>query len=262
MAADQVLLESAASDVATLRFYGWSQPTLSLGYFQPANSRLGDKRLASLPFVRRPTGGQTLVHDHEITYALAFPCRPPWQPEAEKPSAWLGRMHTVVADALRTLGVETDVAGGSPIPMRANLQETLESRLQPAKAGTPAMQPNYARSSSGKPETLCFLQPVTGDLLIGPHKIAGSAQRRHRGALLQHGAVLLSASAHAPILLGVEELTGTRLRPSELCDAIARQFSERFSCRLIPVEWSESEGLKIAALVKAQYANEAWNLKR
>jgi lipoyl(octanoyl) transferase len=229
MAADQVLLESAASGVATLRFYGWSQPTLSLGYFQPANTRLGDNRLASLPFVRRPTGGQTLVHDHEITYALAFPCRPPWQPEAEKPSAWLGRMHAVVADALRALGVETNVASGSP---------------------------------TSKEISLCFLQPVAGDLLIGPHKIAGSAQRRHRGALLQHGAVLLSASAQAPILLGLEELTGTRVRPSELCDAIARQFSERFSCRLIPGEWGESERLKIATLVKAQYANEAWNLKR
>jgi lipoyl(octanoyl) transferase len=229
MAADQVLLESAASGVVTLRFYGWSQPTLSLGYFQPANTRLGDNRLTSLPFVRRPTGGQTLVHNHEITYALAFPCRPPWQSEAEKPGAWLGRMHAVVADALRALGIETDVASGS---------------------------------LAGNEKSLCFLQPVAGDLLIGPHKIAGSAQRRHRGALLQHGAVLLSASAHAPILLGLEELTGTRVRPSELCDAIARQFSERFSCRLTPGEWGESERLKVAALAKDQYAREAWNLKR
>ena len=229
MAADEVLLESAANGVATLRFYGWSEPTLSLGYFQPANSRLGDDRLASLPFVRRPTGGQTLVHDHEITYALALPWGSQWQPKAEKPSTWLGRMHTVVAEALRGLGVEVDFARGSP---------------------------------TGSEKSLCFLQPILGDLLIGPHKVAGSAQRRHRGALLQHGAILLAASAHAPILRGVEELTGTRLRTSELWQAIARQFSERFSCRLIPGEWGESERIRVAALIKDQYANEAWNLKR
>ena len=46
MAADEMLLESAAQGVASLRFYGWSEATVSLGYFQPAAARLADPLLA------------------------------------------------------------------------------------------------------------------------------------------------------------------------------------------------------------------------
>ena len=35
MAADEVLLEGALAGVASLRCYGWTTPTVSLGYFQP-----------------------------------------------------------------------------------------------------------------------------------------------------------------------------------------------------------------------------------
>src|SRR5262249_13270053 len=73
VATDEALLESALAGVATLRFYGWSEPTLSLGYFQSHTIRLADPLLAELPFVRRPSGGDTLVQHHELTYALALP---------------------------------------------------------------------------------------------------------------------------------------------------------------------------------------------
>src|SRR5262245_26530345 len=79
MAADETLLEGAGRGVASLRFYGWSEATLSLGYFQPARRRFDAERLASLPFVRRPSGGDALVHHHELTCALALPAGRPWQ---------------------------------------------------------------------------------------------------------------------------------------------------------------------------------------
>ena len=53
MATDEALLEAALAGVATLRFYGWSPPTLSLGYFQSERLRLADPLLAALPFVPR-----------------------------------------------------------------------------------------------------------------------------------------------------------------------------------------------------------------
>ena len=73
MAADETLMASAAAGVASLRFYGWPEATLSLGYFQAEKLRLCDPRLAGLPFVRRPSGGATLIHHHELTYCLALP---------------------------------------------------------------------------------------------------------------------------------------------------------------------------------------------
>src|SRR5438093_13282662 len=93
MAADEALLESAVAGAASLRFYGWAEATLSLGYFQPERSRQQYARLARLPFVRRPSGGHALVHHHEVTYALALPVGRPWQ--AGEP--WLCRMHEIIA---------------------------------------------------------------------------------------------------------------------------------------------------------------------
>ena len=67
MAADEALLESAARGVASLRFYTWTEPMLSLGYFQPAEERQADANLARLAWVRRATGGAAIVHHHELT---------------------------------------------------------------------------------------------------------------------------------------------------------------------------------------------------
>src|SRR2546429_99084 len=80
MAADEALLESASlSNVASFRAYAWTEATLSLGYFQPSALRLTDPLLAPLPYVRRASGGATLVHHREVTYALALPAGAPWQ---------------------------------------------------------------------------------------------------------------------------------------------------------------------------------------
>src|ERR671938_8152 len=79
MAADDVLLAAAVEGVPSLGFYAGAPPTLSLGYFQRADERLADPKLAALPFVRRASGGGALVHHHEVTYALALPAGPPWQ---------------------------------------------------------------------------------------------------------------------------------------------------------------------------------------
>src|SRR5215212_9694807 len=101
MAADEALLESAADrGTATLRFYTWGEPTLSLGYFQPAAGR---ERTPGLAWVRRSTGGAAIVHHHELTYALALPAGPPWQAK----ESWVCRFHQIVAAALRESGIES-----------------------------------------------------------------------------------------------------------------------------------------------------------
>ena len=79
MAADEVMLRSAADGIASLRFYGWAQATVSLGYFQSHVANRADPKLGALPWVRRPSGGATLVHHHALTYALALPPGDAWQ---------------------------------------------------------------------------------------------------------------------------------------------------------------------------------------
>ena len=226
MAADEVLLHSAATGIPALRFYGWTEATLSLGYFQPERLRQQDTVLAALPWVRRPTGGETLVHHHELTYALALPAGPLSQ--TAKP--WSERMHVIIARALATLGVS--------------------ARLH---------QPGEETGSSG---FLCFQHFTPGDLLIGSAKITGSAQRRQRKALLQHGGILLASSPFTPHLQGIEELTGRRV-PPEVCIAeVGEEFSRESNLRLLKTEWTGEEKKLVEELAVRKYGNEAWNGKR
>jgi lipoate-protein ligase A len=226
MAADETLLESALAGVASLRFYDWSEPTLSIGYFQPAAARDGDRRLARLPLVRRPTGGHALVHHYELTYALALPADAGWQ--AGEP--WATRMHGIIAAALDGLGVAT----------------------KPDRTCPPA-------PFTG---TLCFKHHTPGDLVIGSSKVVGSAQRRRRGALLQHGAVLLMVSPFAPNLAGLKELTNLALSAPVVREAVAAEFVRRTSRELQPGDWTEAEMRRIKELTAGRYSQDSWNRKR
>jgi lipoate-protein ligase A len=225
MAADEVLLEAASAGDAALRFYGWAEPTVSLGYFQPHARLLDAPRLAGLPWVRRPSGGLTLVHHHEITYALALPAGPLWQ--AGEP--WLRRMHGVIAAALAEFGVT------------ARLHE----------------------SSDLHPDTpLCFRHFTAGDLLVGGAKVGGSAQRRPRGALMQHGGILLAQSLYTPELPGIRELTGRDLAVVDTCAAVSRALVREMGWSLAPRGWTDGEAARVEQLVAEKYGRREWNEKR
>jgi lipoate-protein ligase A len=229
MALDETLLHSAQQGQATLRFYGWSEPTLSLGYFQPESVRHQDAHLAALPWVRRPSGGATLVHHHEVTYALALPAGPPWQ-TGECAACWLRHMHEIVARGLADLGVPSRLH--TPLPDQTN------------------------------PGFLCFRHFTPGDVLIGLGKVAGSAQRRQRGALLQHGGILLAASPLTPILPGILELTACRVSPEEVVKRVSERFAWKTGWALVGGELTGEERRLAAELASAKYSSDAWNRKR
>jgi len=226
MAADEALLESAQAGIASLRFYGWSTATVSLGYFQPDKARRDDERLANLPYVRRPTGGGALVHHHELTYALALPASSPWQSRGQE--SWLCRMHTIIAEALGELDVTPET-----VPQE-----------QPARS------------------LLCFHHLTRGDLVFGSAKVVGSAQRRQRGALLQHGSVLLAASLHAPTLPGIRELTGRAVSIPDFASALEKAFVAKTGWTLTAGDWTPPEQGRVEELVRIKYGRPAWNQKR
>ena len=226
MAADDALLAAAAGGVAGLRFYTWPRPTASLGYFQPAADRRTNPAWAGLDWVRRPTGGAMLVHHHELTYAFALPPGRDWQPPGE---SWLCRAHHAITDVLRGFGVET-----------AAVVCGRERKLGPA---------------------LCFRHQTAGDLLAGGSKVVGSAQRKSAGALLQHGGILLAASPAAPELPGIAELTGVRLDPVTLTQALAAGFAAAFGWDLRPADWSAADET-VMTEAAAKYRSDAWNDKR
>ena len=74
MAVDEaLLLDAAENGIATLRFYEWSEPTLSLGYFQRYDDRYSHAASRDCAIVRRQTGGGAILHDRELTYSLTLP---------------------------------------------------------------------------------------------------------------------------------------------------------------------------------------------
>jgi lipoate-protein ligase A len=227
MAADEAMLESAVRGVASLRFYTWAAPTLSLGYFQPAEDRAADPNLARLAWVRRSTGGAAIVHDRELTYALALPPGREWA-SAEH---WICRFHHVLQRVLKARGVESHaVACGE------------EQKLGPV---------------------VCFLHQTPGDLLIGGSKVAGSAQRKMRGALLQHGSILLHRSEFVPHLAGINDRPGApNFTPEELAGLLAAAFADDTGWELVPGAWTAEERDRTAAIRAEKYANRDWNEKR
>lgn len=227
MAADESLLRSAMNGSRSLRFYGWTTATLSLGYFQPATVRLSDPLLSQLPFVRRPSGGATLVHHHELTYCLALPPGSPWQ----SGEAWMPRMHRIITTALCDVG------------LTGKVQSVVAN---PIKHG----------------EVLCFQQFTPGDLLSVGKKVVGSAQRKHRGALMQHGSILLAQSEYTPTLPGLRETCGVSILPEQVQAAVVTVFTRDSGWRLQSDDWTIEERRSVDELIAEKYSTPAWNEKR
>lgn len=214
MAMDQAMLEQTAGDgIVRLRFYEWSEPTVSLGYFQryseylkrrnvPVSVNLSDPSADScesgLPpaIVRRATGGGAIVHHYDWTYSIAIPAEMDEQQKTVGASCGLYyRVHEAVVSWLNcSLEDSAD---------KAALWKIRPESMQ-LDAGCAAS--HGGQCASGANAFLCFDRRSPGDVIVGPHKVMGSAQRRHRSAVLQHGSLLLATSPFAPSLKGLRQL--------------------------------------------------------
>jgi lipoyl(octanoyl) transferase len=182
MAIDDAMLEFADEHrVVLLRLYQWAEPTLSLGYFQRASDRELHLPSSHLQMVRRTTGGGAIVHHHDLTYSLAVPQS---SSSVGAAPAIYEAVHRVIVEWLRELGLAAQQWRET-----YNLQTT-----------------TVAATATSKAEFLCFHRRSEGDVVVGEHKVLGSAQRRSQGALLQHGSLLIAQSVHAESLLGLREI--------------------------------------------------------
>jgi lipoate-protein ligase A len=157
MALDEALLEAAARlDAPVLRFYGWTQPAATFGYFQKFSAV--ERATLLRPLVRRPTGGGIVPHDSDWTYSFAVPPHQEWHSLAAIES--YRRIHEWIQRAFAKMKIPTELA--------------------PDKKAT-----------GGSPEIPgeCFTGHEKFDLLWHGKKIAGAAQRRNKLGLLIQGSV-------------------------------------------------------------------------
>jgi len=232
MAADEVLLHRVGPGESppTLRFYQWDPPAISLGYFQKyAEYEALPPPAGDLPVVRRLTGGGAIIHDVELTYSLVVP-------GGHSLARHRNLLYETVHNSLIAALAEFDVA----------------ARLHQSQDPTPR----------GEEPFLCFRRRAGGDVVAGPTKIAGSAQRRRRGAVLQHGSVLLARSAAAPELQSLLDLASAPLDK----DRLIAGWCETLRCRLAllfePKPLAEHQRHRAAELVRSKYATDHWTRNR
>jgi lipoate-protein ligase A len=252
MAVDEVLLLDAAdNNIATLRFYRWTEPTLSLGYFQRYDDRYQHESSRSCAIVRRQTGGGAILHDREITYSIALPASHPFARHSES-------LYVEVHDAfIAAIADQLSAVVGQSAKLRRNeVSSTLSSTSEPF---------------------MCFERRAVGDVVFvpaepgrlpgaglppcGDWKVLGSAQRRSRGALLQHGSLLLAASPAAPELPGLADLTSWNVTsefPKLLADSVQQALKMRFFPAKLPPQLQSKAG----ELANNKYGSAAWTKRR
>jgi len=158
MALDEALLEAVSRlGKPVLRFYGWTEPAATFGYFQ----KYADVERVTLlqPLIRRPTGGGIVPHDADWTYSLVFPPGHEWH--LLKAEESYRRVHEWIRSAFAKLNVITELAPCSQKYAIRNPQSAIG----------------------------CFVGYTKFDLLWNGKKIAGAAQRRNKMGLLIQGSV-------------------------------------------------------------------------
>ena len=226
---DHSLLLWAASgpDRFAARTYGWARPTLSLGRAEPFPGGFDEAALeaAGIDVARRPTGGDAVLHDEEVTFAVAASIPGPWR---LRPRGFVTRVAESLADALRSLGLDAGVVPHA------------EWRV-PAETGSrDAPLPPGARP--------CFARAAAGEVQVAGMKTAGIASRFTRGAALCHASVPLTARHRdvaafrrdpAPALAeirlharSVGEALGRAPDPAAMEARILQALEERFGVRL------------------------------
>jgi lipoate-protein ligase A len=230
MAVDEAILTSAADGGApTLRFYWWEVPTLSLGYFQEYDDREGHAASRQCPCVRRASGGGAIMHDREITYSFAAP-----------PGSVWAKNHLSIYDIFHSTLVDT-LAERNIVASLCRIEGSLREQASPF---------------------LCFERRANGDVLVGEIKIAGSAQRRFGGAVVQHGSILFDRSACAPELPGLNDLGHGVLTQESFLDSWLPKLTEKMSLQLTPGSLTQAERGLASRLTEEKFGSDGWNRYR
>jgi len=216
MAIDSALLEEVeqSPDPKTfVRLYRWRTPTVSLGRNQARESAVDEAYCSEqrMDVVHRPTGGRAVLHDDELTYAVA--------------------------------SNDTTYFGNTIYANYKSVSEALCEGFR--RLGVPAVLAPETRHGAPHPQggdLPCFMSSSRYELTVGGRKIVGSAQRRLRRSFLQHGSMPISCDREklarvtrmpdsAPLyreMAGLQEFLSSRPPLGELTNALVGGFQDRF----------------------------------
>jgi lipoyl(octanoyl) transferase len=259
MALDEALLDwhSVGKTPPIIRFYGWDPASLSIGYFQKIEKEIDMEAVKrhGLGFVRRPTGGRGVLHEHELTYSVIVSEEHPEMPQT------VTEAYRVISEGVlrgfQNLGLEAYFA----VPRTDEERNALKS----------------PRSA------VCFDAPSWYELVVEGRKVAGSAQTRQKGVILQHGAILLDLDedklfslfkypndrvkermqkAFKTKAVAIKEISGRSVSMEEAKHAFKEGFEEGLNIELEPYTLTDEELDYVHNLAKSKYESDEWNFKR
>jgi lipoate-protein ligase A len=259
MAVDEAMLQlhSEGKVPPTVRFYTWKPATLSIGYFQKAEKEINfaELRRHNLGFVRRPTGGRAVLHDQELTYSVvvseSHPKMPSSVTEAYKVIS-MGLLH-----GFQNLGLQAEMV-------------SLATEEEKEKYSSPG-------------SSACFDSPSWYELVVEGKKVAGSAQTRQKGVILQHGSILLDMDVDLLFSLlnfpservkqrmmesfrqkavTINEVSPQRVRLQDAIAAFRSGFASGLEVELVEGDLTAEEQALAEELAHSRYAMDEWNFRR
>lgn len=258
MALDEALLNfvSRGEIDPVIRFYTWNPATLSIGYFQRLQKEIDIDKVKEKGYglVRRQTGGRGVLHDKELTYSVIVPESHPNMPST------VTEAYKIISQGLlegfKNLGFETYFA----IPRSKEERDKLK-------------QP---RSS------VCFDAPSWYELVVEGRKIAGSAQTRQKGVILQHGSILqdididdlfdmfkfknerLKAKMKENFVqkaVAINDISNQHITLNEMENAFEAGFKKGLNIDFKPLELTEKQLEEVQEL-EDKYRSEAWMYRK
>ena len=258
MAMDEALLNfvSCGEIDPVIRFYTWNPATLSIGYFQRLQKEIDIDKVKEKGYglVRRQTGGRGVLHDKELTYSVIVPESHPNMPST------VTEAYKIISQGLlegfKNLGFETYFA----IPRSKEERDKLK-------------QP---RSS------VCFDAPSWYELVVEGRKIAGSAQTRQKGVILQHGSILqdididdlfdmfkfknerLKAKMKENFVqkaVAINDISNQHITLNEMENAFEAGFKKGLNTDFKPLELTEKQLEEVQEL-EDKYRSEAWMYRK
>lgn len=234
MGVDEAVMESVSSGASppAVRFYGWSPPAVSIGYFQSLTEEvdLDECGRKTVDVVRRITGGGAVYHDKELTYSLIAP-------EKFFPKDVLESYRKICAgivSGLRDLGVRAEFTPLNDI--------TVSGRKISGNAQT--------RRKGVLLQHGTILLEVDVDLMFSLLKVPSE---KLRGKLIAD--VKERVTSLKNILCGDTP-------PEELAEKIARGFEKELNVRLVEGFLNRSELESAEKRAREKYSKEDWNNKR
>ena len=258
MAMDEALLNfvSRGEIDPVIRFYTWNPATLSIGYFQRLQKEIDIDKVKEKGYglVRRQTGGRGVLHDKELTYSVIVPESHPNMPST------VTEAYKIISQGLlegfKNLGFETYFA----IPRSKEERDKLK-------------QP---RSS------VCFDAPSWYELVVEGRKIAGSAQTRQKGVILQHGSILQDIDIDdlfdmfifknerlktkmkenfVQKAVAINDISNQHITLNEMENAFESGFKKGLNIDFKPLELTEKQKEEVQEL-EEKYRSEAWMYRK